>query len=1013
MIAVDKIKFQFLMADQEFARGLYEHWDSFCKMCVTDILDEELSSYDSSTTDIEIDGLRLDLGGIAQEDFYEAFPIRLRRELRRLLSLSPQLTVHNSQSTTPRLNEGRAEFVGAIPSMKDEERSSTHNLQPITHWLLSPTLSRREKIEILSKSLQESPTVVLAFIHSYSDISLLTALSDLLESPSVRHIIYAESQSHTEVGVPAYWFSLHEWLYKYYPWGGVAIFGDKASFGKYLNIKLLTFINKRADGAYLTKGELTIQFILEVFGSDHYLEVLRVIYYNQTLDNDSRPIAGDYYTWEIYYILLKHSIITPHKRDVQGDLSTESLSASTSISPSRLSGSLQEIQDLIGEKHNSSLKQVVEIIDETKLLYLLSSNCSYRIVSIVEKLLSYALPHRDTLDKDYYLTIIEWLRSLVTSTTYIEPSLVAVQKLLNRLQKFIPSLDIEELLPLFDSEDMIKIKSLKEICITLTHTEHSLGDRQRIYINLLSRYAEVELLIALEESKLLDDFVQTLPHEIIRVLMLRLAQHRDSITRNIVDWIFTNCDAISNVLGYSTPTLLRRMILLFREWSEGGNGINSDEATSLREFIRGIILNKGDEKRVRSRFMKLCRTTNARMFNLMLQLEECDANYLEDIIATQGCTNIVEWIRSEQVKDVHTAILAKHYINTYSHRFLAQLKPLSKREAAALVDEFTIEREDIISCAKAVDIYLAITLCDVAKMAEESASRWGLFSGSSRELSASLSGAMLLLLIEIHESGRSVDREYIISRFFSLWCFILTGEEQKEGSSVWHSAMAEVMDSNIGQSKEQSVEELGGEYGRLSPDNFDKLSKEVIYEDNIEIEPQYISTSSAGLAILSPWFARLFGMLGLLDKENRRFKSEEAKIRGVFILQRLSTPEQRRWRDSELAFNRILVGLPFSTPLPAELELYKEEVEAIESMLKGVKANWKVLANTSMHGFQSSFIARKGRIERRKSSWRVHVEPRSYDMLLDSLPWSYTPIRLPWLKEWIDIIWRETQEFDY
>ncbi len=192
----------------------------------------------------------------------------------------------------------------------------------------------------------------------------------------------------------------------------------------------------------------------------------------------------------------------------------------------------------------------------------------------------------------------------------------------------------------------------------------------------------------------------------------------------------------------------------------------------------------------------------------------------------------------------------------------------------------------------------------------------------------------------------------------------------------------------------------------------EKLLQDVTYEDDVEKEPQYISILNAGLALLSPWFVRLFTMVNLLDKEKRGFKSEQAKIRGVFILQRLASPDRHEWRESELAFNRILVGLPFSTPIPTELELYREEVEAIESMLAGVKAYWKVLANTSVEGFQSSFIARKGHIEKRENSWLLRVEPRSYDMLLDSLTWSYTPIRLPWLKEWIDVIWRETQDFD-
>ena len=180
-----------------------------------------------------------------------------------------------------------------------------------------------------------------------------------------------------------------------------------------------------------------------------------------------------------------------------------------------------------------------------------------------------------------------------------------------------------------------------------------------------------------------------------------------------------------------------------------------------------------------------------------------------------------------------------------------------------------------------------------------------------------------------------------------------------------------------------------------------------------EVRPEVIYVPNAGLCLLSVWFPRLFRMLDLLTEDGKGFRDMESRIRAVFILQRLVTGEFREYREQELAFNRILTGCPFYVPLPKTLTLAEQEIRTVESMLSGVKANWDKLKNTSVKGFQTSFIARPGRLERRADKWVLYVENRAYDILLDSLPWSYRQIRLPWLKERITVVWRNKDEFDF
>lgn len=192
-----------------------------------------------------------------------------------------------------------------------------------------------------------------------------------------------------------------------------------------------------------------------------------------------------------------------------------------------------------------------------------------------------------------------------------------------------------------------------------------------------------------------------------------------------------------------------------------------------------------------------------------------------------------------------------------------------------------------------------------------------------------------------------------------------------------------------------------------------KVSEAEVSELEEVVQPDYISVTNAGLCLFAPWIIRLFGMLDLLAEDRKDLKDMDARIRAIFILQRLVTAEQREYKESDLAFNRLLVACPFNVPLPKSLELTGKEIETVESMLVGVKANWPKMANTSVGGFQRSFIERDGQMEQQEGKWVLTVENKAYDILLDSLPWSYKIIRLPWLKKPICVSWRDKEEFDF
>lgn len=169
---------------------------------------------------------------------------------------------------------------------------------------------------------------------------------------------------------------------------------------------------------------------------------------------------------------------------------------------------------------------------------------------------------------------------------------------------------------------------------------------------------------------------------------------------------------------------------------------------------------------------------------------------------------------------------------------------------------------------------------------------------------------------------------------------------------------------------------------------------------------KHIPISNAGLVILFPFLPMLFMRLNMLSQDRRDFNSNESKVRAIFILQYLMASEDREYDEKYLFLNRLLINYPFNEPLPKRMELNQDELNTIDSLLEAAKTNWEKMRNTSMRGFQEAFLRRAGFIEKTEREWVLTVEERAFDILLDSIPWSYKLVRLPWMENILKVNWR-------
>ena len=166
---------------------------------------------------------------------------------------------------------------------------------------------------------------------------------------------------------------------------------------------------------------------------------------------------------------------------------------------------------------------------------------------------------------------------------------------------------------------------------------------------------------------------------------------------------------------------------------------------------------------------------------------------------------------------------------------------------------------------------------------------------------------------------------------------------------------------------------------------------------------QRIYIANAGIVIVGPYLPRLFAMLGLTNRD--AFTNLGCAHRAVHLIQYIVT-RSTMTPEPMLVLNKILCGLPVTAPIPLEIDLRAQEQTAIDEMLTAIIAHWKAIGRTSIAGLRESFLQRAGRLVFSDDAWRLRVESRSFDMLLDRLPWGYGTVKYPWMRRVLHVDWR-------
>jgi hypothetical protein len=163
--------------------------------------------------------------------------------------------------------------------------------------------------------------------------------------------------------------------------------------------------------------------------------------------------------------------------------------------------------------------------------------------------------------------------------------------------------------------------------------------------------------------------------------------------------------------------------------------------------------------------------------------------------------------------------------------------------------------------------------------------------------------------------------------------------------------------------------------------------------------------SNAGIVLLYPYLRRFFKEVNLLG-DDLDFFDRRSQMLACYHLE-FAASGREEVKEYDLVLNKILCGYPLNEDafLISAEDISDGSKETINTFLKQVIEGWEKVRTTSTEGFRNSFIQRQGKLTEEDSNWLLIVERKGWDVLLDTLPYPISIIKLPWMTKPLFVQW--------
>jgi contractile injection system tape measure protein len=164
----------------------------------------------------------------------------------------------------------------------------------------------------------------------------------------------------------------------------------------------------------------------------------------------------------------------------------------------------------------------------------------------------------------------------------------------------------------------------------------------------------------------------------------------------------------------------------------------------------------------------------------------------------------------------------------------------------------------------------------------------------------------------------------------------------------------------------------------------------------------FILIPDSGLVLLHPFLPRLFEYCNWMN--GKEFLNDEARYRAVNALHYMVTGNEEA-PEYVLMLPKLLCGIPLEWPLELTHSLSDAEREACDELLIQVIGHWSALRNASPAALRETFLCRQGKLSLTDEGWRLEVQRRTEDILIDRLPWGFSMIKYSWMPRRLSVAW--------
>jgi len=173
-------------------------------------------------------------------------------------------------------------------------------------------------------------------------------------------------------------------------------------------------------------------------------------------------------------------------------------------------------------------------------------------------------------------------------------------------------------------------------------------------------------------------------------------------------------------------------------------------------------------------------------------------------------------------------------------------------------------------------------------------------------------------------------------------------------------------------------------------------------EPFFEKKNNQIGVQNAGLILLHPFLKQFFTATGITGKQG--ILTHENYDLAVQSLHFLATGNENVF-EGNLVFEKFLCGVPLKTSVQKQSLLTDQIKNEANELLAEVVRHWAALKNTSADGLRQMFIQRDGKLFQEDDKYKLIVERKAQDLLLERLSWNISVIKLPWISNILFTEW--------